>query len=91
MKQKKVYISGKMSDMEESEYKCLFNEAEARLLAEGYEVINPANIEYIPEEYGNQLLIALGELNKCDAIYFMENWIHSNGARCEYWFAKGMG
>ena len=88
---KKVYISGKMSGLEEEEFKAIFKEAENELIEKGYEVINPCEIDYIPEDYAGQLLIALGELAKCDAIYLLDNWVESNGARCEYWFAKGMG
>ena len=88
---KKVYISGKMSGLKEEEFKAIFKEAEEELLGKGYEVVNPCEIDYIPEDYAGQLLIALGELAKCDAIYLLDNWVESNGARCEYWFAKGMG
>ena len=88
---KKVYISGKMSGLEEEEFKAIFKEAENELIEKGYEVINPCEIDYISENYAGQLLIALGELTKCDAIYLLYNWKNSNGARCEYWFAKGMG
>lgn len=91
MKKEKIYISGKMSGMEEEVYKRLFKNAEEKLISEGYEVFNPCEIEYIPEDYAQQLLLVLGELAKCDCIYMLENWIHSNGARCEYWFAKGSG
>ena len=88
---KKVYLSGRMSGLEEEEFKAIFKEAEEELIEMGYEVINPCEIDYIPEDYAGQLLIALGELAKCDAIYLLENWKESNGARCEYWFARGMG
>lgn len=88
---KKVYLSGRMSGLEEEEFKAIFKRAEEELVEKGYDVVNPCEIDYIPEEYGGQLLIALGELAKCDAIYLLENWKESNGARCEYWFAKGMG
>ncbi len=88
---KKVYLSGRMSGLEEEEFKAIFKYAEEKLIEEGYEVINPADIDYNPEDYAGQLLIALAELAKCDAIYLLDNWTESNGARCEYWFARGMG
>jgi hypothetical protein len=37
------------------------------------------------------LLQALYALSQCDKIYMLKNWKESNGAKCEYWFAKGMG
>lgn len=88
---KKVYLSGRMSGLEEEEFKAIFKKAEMELIERGYEVINPCEIDYAVEGYAGQLLSALGELAKCDAIYMLNNWKESNGARCEYWFAKGMG
>jgi len=88
---KKVYISGKMSGLSEDEFKSLFKEAEVKLIEEGYDVVNPCEIDYIPEDYAGQFLTALEALSKCDAIYMLDNWEDSNGAKSEYWFAKGMG
>ena len=87
---KKVYIGGKMTGLTEEESKALFARAEELLKAQGYEVVNPWKIE-VPKHYSGQLLRSLEELAKCDAIYLLDNWTSSNGANCEYWFAKGMG
>ena len=76
--------------MTEEESKALFARAEELLKAQGYEVVNPWKIE-VPKHYSGQLLRSLEELAKCDAIYLLDNWTSSNGANCEYWFAKGMG
>ena len=89
-KKKKVYIGGKMTGLTEEESKALFARAEELLKAQGYEVVNPWKIE-VPKHYSGQLLRSLEELAKCDAIYLLDNWTSSNGANCEYWFAKGMG
>ena len=90
MKKKKVYISGKMTGMTKEESKALFARAEMDLTAKGYKVINPWKIR-VPKYYSGQLLRSLKELSKCDAIYLLENWLDSNGAKCEFWFARGMG
>lgn len=89
-KKRKVYIGGKMTGLTEEESKALFARAEELLKAQGYEVVNPWKIE-VPKHYSGQLLRSLEELAKCDAIYLLDNWTSSNGANCEYWFAKGMG
>ena len=89
-KKKKVYIGGKMTGLSKEESQDLFNRAETALKAQGYEVVNPWKIE-VPKHYSGQLLRSLEELAKCDAIYLLDNWTTSNGANCEYWFAKGMG
>lgn len=89
-KKKKVYIGGKMTGMTKEESQALFNRAEAALKLVGYKVVNPWKIR-VPKYYSGQLLRSLKELAKCDAIFLLENWTDSNGAKCEYWFAKGMG
>lgn len=89
-KKKKVYIGGKMTGLTEEESQDLFNRAETALKAAGYNVVNPWKIR-VPKYYSGQLLRSLKELAKCDAIYLLDNWTSSNGANCEYWFAKGMG
>lgn len=87
---KKVYIGGKMTGLTDEESQALFERAETMLTANGYKVINPWKIK-VPKYYSGQLLRSLKELSKCDAIYLLENWLDSNGAKCEYWFARGMG
>ena len=87
---KKVYIGGKMTGLTDEESQALFERAEKMLMANGYKVINPWKIK-VPKYYSGQLLRSLKELSKCDAIYLLENWLDSNGAKCEYWFARGIG
>lgn len=86
-----VYISGKMSGLTEEEYRKNFKDAENRLIELGYNVVNPCDLVYLQESYAGMLLQALYALSQCDKIYMLKNWKESNGANCEYWFAKGMG
>lgn len=90
MKKKKVFISGKMTGMTEEESQALFSRAETALKLIGYKVINPWKIR-VPKYYSGQLLRSLKALSKCDAIFMLENWLDSNGSKCEFWFARGMG
>lgn len=85
-----VYISGKMSGLTEEEYRKNFKDAENRLIELGYNVVNPCELTYLQKSYSGMLLQALYALSQCDKIYMLKNWKESNGAKCEYWFAKGM-
>jgi len=80
----KIYISGSIRN--NPNYREQFKTAENILAAKGYTVINPA---WKPEglTYIEYIDMGLAELSKCDAIYMLENWTESQGARCEYVYA----
>lgn len=90
----KVYISGKMRGLPEEESRRKFKEAQLYLKALGSEVINPWDDEDDKKrrckDWGDFILYDLGILKTCDAIYMLDNWQESNGAKCEHAFASGM-
>lgn len=83
----KVYISGAITNNPHYHYQ--FGEAEAKLIKEGHAVLNPCKNEgFTYREYIN---MGLCELMHCDAIYMLEGWENSTGAKLEYEYAVAVG
>ena len=84
-----VYLSGKMTGLEESEYKENFRKAEMFYRACGYEVINPCNLSEVVlkrkpnASYEDFMRVDLWALRSCTHIALLENWESSPGARRE--------
>lgn len=80
----KIYIAGPITN--DVDYKLKFAKAEKKLLSMGYTVINPVkNDGFTYKEY---IDIGLNELMRCDAVYLLNGWKNSNGARLEYAYAR---
>lgn len=85
----RVYLSGPMSGIPYSNFPA-FHEWAARLRADGYEVVSPAEIQ----EAGTWELCLradLRELCGCDAIALMPGWENSKGANLELHVAHRLG
>ena len=106
MEQTKCYISGQITGLSPEEFETLFNAAEAQLKAEGCDVINPLRIatrlqaehpelvdpaKHTADEIWREYIKAdLAELVKCNAVYMLSNWEHSEGATFEHTVARGL-
>ena len=94
---KTVYLSGKMTGLEESEYTENFRNAEMFYRACGYEVINPCDLAEIvlkrkPDaSYEDFMAEDLRALRSCTHIALLEGWESSPGARREKAEAKSLG
>ena len=91
-KKPRVYISGKISGLEEKVYKNNFNSAELYLTGLGYDVVNP--VSYPTEEgwkWEDYMKRDIKLLVGCDYIYLLEDWQSSDGASLEYVIAKNLG
>ena len=92
-----VYLSGKMTGLEESEYKENFRNAELFYRACGYEVVNPCNLSDIvlkrkPDAtYEDFMAEDLRALRSCTHIAMLEGWETSPGARRERAEAERLG
>jgi len=88
-----VYISGAITGV--SNYKDMFAEVESMLLAQGYDVFNPATVDAMADTTGwtwaDYMQYDLTALGRCNAIYMLSNWANSKGARIEKRYAKRMG
>lgn len=88
---KRIYISGKIAGLPPMYSQILFERAEKYLAKQGYEPVNPWKFDKTNcKEFDDYLMVDLEELRKCNGIYMLANWLKSNGAHVEYYFAKGM-
>lgn len=96
MKKLKIYIAGPMSGYPKLNWDAFFRK-EQELIADGWEVVNPARMDQEigldPENFsGYDYEEAAGRdieaLRKCDAIYLMAGFQHSKGACWERALAK---
>ena len=83
----RVYISGPITG--NPTYKRDFKIIEDLLVSQGHEVINPVKIAecYPYLKYGEYMKVDLALLEISDAIYMMDGWEESAGARLEYHYA----
>ena len=92
-----VYLSGKMTGLEESVYKENFRNGELFYRACGYEVVNPCNLTDIVlkrkpnASYEDFMAEDLRALRGCTRIAMLEGWESSPGARREKAEAERLG
>ena len=85
MKQKKIFISGKITGNEI--YYAQFLTAEIELKNKGHIVFNPATMP-IGLEYEQYMHICKAMIDICDTVAFLPNWKDSKGAKIEMEYAK---
>lgn len=90
MTPKKCYISGKISGLDFEEVKRKFSNASIFIHSCKMIPVNPIDIG---EEAGDQtwngyMIMDIEALMTCDAIYMLNDWGSSKGARIEYAIAK---
>ena len=92
MKRPRIYISGRMSGLSETEIISRFRQAELELSVKDCKAICPCDFMdlfvNVGMSYSDILLRDLDILSRCDGIYLLENWKDSKGARAEKAFAE---
>lgn len=92
MTTQRIYISGAISGFDLEKVRLKFKEAEVILRSHGYSVVNPLDIEQPNLScWGTCMVNDLKELVKCNAIYMLNDWYKSEGAKIEHAFAVRMG
>ena len=92
-----VYLSGKMTGLEENVYKENFRKAEMFYRSCGYEVVNPCDLAEIvlkrkPDaSYEDFMAEDLRALRSCTHIALLGGWENSPGARRERSEAERLG
>ena len=80
-----IYIAGPMTGKENYNFDA-FNAKETELREQGFKVLNPAKIGVLPE-YSMYWPINKAMLDGADAIYMLNGWEESEGARKEFAYA----
>lgn len=86
-----IYISGRITD--NPNYTDEFFEAEKWLIEQGYDTINPSNLNIIFPSLSYEQYMALDYklIEMADGIFMLHNWQKSKGACAELSYAKSLG
>lgn len=86
----KIYISGKITGLDN--YAELFKNAQNLLIEQGYEVINPVELDHTghDQSWESFMKVDLKALINCDSIFMLKNWNKSKGAIVEYHLARDL-
>lgn len=87
----KIYISGKITGFPIDVVRERFNTAESFLESAGFEVVNPLKNFLAVSEPWERMARDIELLLPCDAVYMLDGWRHSKGARIEYNIAVETG
>lgn len=88
----RIYISGKITGTDD--YIERFKVVEHKLIAQGYETVNPAQmLSLLPTSttHKEYMHVSYALLDICDGIYLMDGWKDSKGAVLEYDYALEKG
>lgn len=91
---KKVYISGQISDIPYTLAYMNFKEAEQEVIdLFGYSPVNPVmlGVIYPHFTYDDYIAIDKALIDSCDAVYMLQGWEQSKGARIEKEYAEVVG
>jgi nucleoside 2-deoxyribosyltransferase len=86
----KVYVAGPMTGYPELNYPA-FHAAAERLRKQGFEVVSPAELNPITEEYLPAMRNDIRALIECDHILMLQGWHASKGATPERHIASVLG
>jgi hypothetical protein len=81
----KIYISGQISGLEYADAFERFEQAENKFKDDNWdEIVNPMKLNHEHDKsWENYMLVDIKALFESDAIYMLNNWGNSKGARIE--------
>ena len=94
MNNKRIYISGAISGLNYNEVTAKFSSAEKCLLLQHWtDIVNPMVCKIFKKEddWEWQMGACLMMLLRCEAIYMLNDWQQSRGARIEHAVAQELG
>lgn len=90
-KNKTIYIAGKVTGEDLAKCTMKFGEAQVKIEALGYEVINPLQlISDIHTPWQLAMRMCISKLMTCHAVYVLEDAKRSRGAKIEMELARGI-
>lgn len=89
MKIDKIYISGKVTGLEKSEYELNFKRGEEIVRRSGCIPVNPVAIcaNMVGATWIDYMLVCIAALHDCDSILMLSGWENSKGANIERYIA----
>ncbi len=80
----KIYVAGKITGEERSAVEKKFQAAKELLVNKGHSVFIPTVLpDYKDVSHEDYLYICYSMIDVCDAVYMLDNWQNSKGARME--------
>lgn len=87
----KVYIAGKVSELDYNEVCKKFTLAEHCLIKHGHEAVNPMKLVKEGTNWVAAMGICIDDMLKCEAVFLLPDWGDSTGARLEALIAERKG
>jgi len=88
----KIYISGKISGTDLTETRKRFAAAAKAMKRLGYEPVNPLENGLTEHDtWESHISKDIADLLQCKAIYMLQGWQESKGARIEHYIATEIG
>jgi hypothetical protein len=88
----KVYISGQIGNLPEEEYQQNFAVGMEEVRAMNMHPVNPCNLLHEHDKsWQSYMKHDIIEMLKCDALYMLNNWHNSKGAKIEWQIATFLG
>ena len=86
-----IYIAGKVTGEDIKACKEKFSKAEFILRRKGYHTINPLRLCPPDSNWESAMKMCIRNLIECDAIYMLNDWEESRGAKVEHYIATQLG